>query len=72
MMTNSHAAWAHLVGTNNALEDIAADVSLGSTIRGEIQAINDKAEVSNFLSKADMKKIGQALVLIGTGRRSQT
>jgi signal transduction histidine kinase len=64
-MTSSHAAWEHLIGTGVALEDIAADTALPKAMREQLQAIHDKAEVSEVLTRADMAEIGACLIHLG-------
>lgn len=64
-MTNAHAAWAHLVGAGNALEDIAADASIPSFLRNKVAAIENKAGSSNILTKEDFAVVGAALIYLG-------
>ena len=64
-MTNAHAAWGHLVGTDNAMEDIAADAAIPSFLRDKLQAIHDAAETSNVLTKEDFAVLGAALIYLG-------
>lgn len=64
-MINTDNEWAHLVGANNLMEDLAANTKLPNWMRSKIQSIHDRAETSNRLTKRELKLVGRALEFLG-------